>query len=66
MKSYTPKTYKKQSHLDDVLKTKGVRLERGKVGLGKIVKFNRGRIIKNNPQKSYQYDLPPEKNDFQS
>ena len=49
MKSYTPKTYKKQSHLDDALKTKGVRLERGKVGLGKIVKFNRGRIIKNNP-----------------
>ena len=49
MKSYTPKTYKKQNNLDDVLRTKGVRLERGKVGLGKIVKFNQGRIIKNNP-----------------
>ena len=50
MKSYTPKTFKKRdSALDDTLKKRGVKLDRGNGTIGKILKFNRGRIVKNNP-----------------
>ena len=50
MKSYTPKTFKKrEKNIDDTLKTRGVKLDRGNGTIGKILKFNRGRIVKNNP-----------------
>ena len=54
MKSYIPKTFKKrEKNIDDTLKTRGVKLDRGNGTIGKILKFNRGRIVKNNPEKIF-------------
>ena len=50
MKSYTPKTYNKRgNYLESVSNRKGITLEKGTSPIGRIIKFSRGRIVRNNP-----------------